>query len=63
MENGSQAVLEYGSEVWACPSYDSNRKLEQVQERARRAILGLSWRFPGVVVRGDVGLASLNYGR
>ena len=59
----ARPVLEYGSEVWACPSYDSNRKLEQVQERAGRAILGLSWRFPGVVVRGDLGLASLKYGR
>ena len=37
----ARPALEYGSEVWACPSYDSNRKLEQVQERAGRAILGL----------------------
>ena len=25
--------------------------------------MGLSWRFPGVVVRGDLELASLKYGR
>ena len=43
----ARPVLEYGREVWACPSYDSYRKLEQVQEWAGRAILGLSWRFPG----------------
>ena len=35
----ARPVLEYGSEVWTCPSYDSNRKIEQVQERAGRAIL------------------------
>ena len=58
-----KSVLEYGSEVWACPSSDSERKLEQVQERAGRAILGLSWRFPGVAIRGDMGWARLKYGR
>ena len=42
-------VLEYGSEVWACPSLDSERKLEQVQERAGRAILDLSLLFPELV--------------
>ena len=58
-------MLEYGSEVWACPSLDSERKLEQVQarERAGRAILGLSWRFPGVAIRGDMGWTKLKYGR
>ena len=25
--------------------------------------MGMSWRFPGVVVRGDLGLASLKYRR
>ena len=58
-----KSVLEYGSEVWACPSLDSERKLEQVQERAERAILGLSWRFPRVAIRGDMGGARLKYGR
>ena len=57
----ARPVLQYGSEVCSCPRYDSNRKLEQVQERAGRAILGLSWRFPGVVVRGDLGLVLIFY--
>ena len=28
-----------------------------------RAILGLSWRFPAVAIRGDMGWAKLKYGR
>ena len=47
--------LNYGSEVWACGSKSEEDKLEQVQERGGRVILGVSWRFPGVVVRGDLG--------
>ena len=59
-------VLGYASEVWACPSLDSERKLEQVHERAGTAILGLLgllWRFPGVAIRGDMGWARQKYGR
>ena len=35
------------------------RRLEQIQERGGRVILGVSWRFPGVVVIGDLGWVKL----
>ena len=41
--------LNYGSEVWACSSLSNEKGLEQVQERAGRVVLGVSWRFPRVV--------------
>ncbi len=56
-------VLDYGSEVWACSSLDSEKKLEQVQDRAGRVLLGLSWRFPGVAIRGDLGWPKLKFSR
>lgn len=55
--------LNYGSEVWACSSKREEDRLEQVQERGGRVILGVSWRFPGVVVRGDLGWAKLRADR
>ena len=55
--------LNYGSEVWACSSKREEDRLEQVQERGGRVILGVSWRFPGVVVRGDLGWAKLRTDR
>ena len=54
--------LNYGSEVWACSSKSEEKRLEQVQERGR-FILGVSWRFPGVVVRGNWGWAKLRADR
>ena len=51
--------LNFGSEVWACSSKSKEKRLEQNQERGGRFILGVSWRFPGVVVRGDLGWAKL----
>ena len=47
--------LNYGGEVWACGSKREEDRLGQVQERGRRVVLGVSWRFPGVVVRGNLG--------
>ena len=44
--------LNCGSEVWACSSLSDEKGQEQVQERAGRVMLGVSWRFPGVVIRG-----------
>ena len=55
--------LNYGSEVWACSSQSDERRLEQIQERGGRVILGVSWRFPGVVVRGDLGWVKLRTDR
>ena len=55
--------LNYGSEVWACGSRSDESRLEQVQERGGRVILGVSWRFPGVVVRGDLGWVKLRTDR
>ena len=49
----------YGSEVWACSSSSEEKSLEQIQERTGRVVLGVSWRFPGVVVRGDLGWVKL----
>ena len=51
--------LVYGSEVWACSSSSEEKSLEQIQERTGRVVLGVSWRFPGVVVRGDLGWVKL----
>ena len=51
--------LNYGSEVWACSSLSDEKGLEQVQERAGRVVLGVSWRYPGVVIRGDLGWVKL----
>ena len=55
--------LNYGGEVWACGSKREEDRLEQVQERGGRVVLGVSWRFPGVVVRGDLGWQRLRTDR
>ena len=55
--------VEYGSKVWACSSEHSEQKLEVLQERVGRALIGVSWRFPGMVVRGDLGLEKMKYRR
>ena len=47
-------VLNYGGEVWACSSKTDEQRLERIQNRAGRRFLGLSWRFHGVVVRGEL---------
>ena len=59
----ARPVVEYGSEVWACSSEHSEQKLEVLQKRVGRALIGVSWRFPGVVVRGDLGLEKMKYRR
>ena len=56
-------VLNYGGEVWACSSKTDEQRLERIQNRAGRRILGLSWRFHGVVVRGELGWRKLKYDR
>ena len=56
-------VLNYGAEVWACSSKTDEQRLERIQNRAGRRILGLSWRFHGVVVRGELGWRKLKYDR
>ena len=56
-------VLNYGAEVWACSSKADEQRLERIQNRAGRRILGVSWRFPGVVVRGELGWRKLKYDR
>ena len=56
---GCKPRLIYGSEVWACSSSSDEKSLEQIQERAGRVVLGVSWRFPGVVVRGELGWVKL----
>ena len=53
-------ILNYGGEVWAGSSSTEEKKLEQIQDRGGRIILGLSWRFPGVVVRGELGWTKLS---
>ena len=55
--------LNYGSKVWACSSLSDGKVLEQIQERAGRVVSGVSWRFPGVVVRGDLGWVKLQNDR
>ena len=50
-------------EVWACSSKTDEQRLERIQNRAGRRILGLSWRFHGVVVRGELGWRKLKYDR
>ena len=56
-------VLNYGGEVWACSSKTDEQRLERIQNRAGRRILGLSWRFHGVVVKGELGWRKLKYDR
>ena len=56
-------VLNYGAEVWACSSKTDEQRLKRIQNRAGRRILGLSWRFHGVVVRGELGWRKLKYDR
>ena len=56
-------VLNYGGEVRACSSKTDEQRLERIQNRAGRRILGLSWRFHGVVVRGELGWRKLKYDR
>ena len=51
------------AEVWACSSKTDEQRLERIQNRAGRRILGLSWRFHGVVVRGELGWRKLKYDR
>ena len=58
----ARPAVECGSEVWACSSEHSEPKLEVLQGRVGRALIGLSWRFPGVVVRGELGLEKMNRG-
>ena len=53
-EIAAKPATTYGSEVWACAIRDNHMRPEQVQERTEQAILGVSWRFPGVVIRGDL---------
>ena len=55
----ARPVGEYGSEVWASSSEHSEQKLEVLQERVGRALKEVSCRFPGVVVRGDLGLEKI----
>ena len=55
--------VKHGSEVWACSSEHSEQKLEVLQERVGRVLIGVSWRFQGVVVRGDLGLEKMKYRR
>ena len=62
-EVASRPVLNYGAEVWACSSKADEHRLEQIQDRAGRRILGLTWRFPGTVVRGELGWMRLRYQR
>ena len=59
----ARPVVEYDSEVWACSTEHSGQKLEMLQERVGRALIGVSWRFPGVVVRRDLGLEKMKYMR
>ena len=54
-------VLNYGAEVWACSSKADEQRLERIQNRAGRRILGVSWRFHGVVLRGELGWRKLKY--
>ena len=56
-------VLNYGAEVWACASNADEHRVEVIQNRAGRRILGLSWRFPSVVVRGELGWRKLKFDR
>ena len=52
-EVAAKLVTTHGSEgMWTCASRDNDRWLEQVQNQAG-AILGVLWRFPCVVIRGD----------
>ena len=55
--------LNYGSEVWACSSKSEEKRIEQVQEKGGRFILGVSRRFPGAVVRGYFAWAKLRMDR
>ena len=55
----ARPVVEYGSEMWACSCEHCEQKLEVLQERVGRTLIGVSWRFPGVVVRGDLGLEKM----
>ena len=55
---GCKPRLIYGSEVEACSSSSDEKSLEQIQERGR-VVLGVSWRFLGVVVRGELGWVKL----
>ena len=56
-------VLNYGAEVWACSSKADEQGLERILNRAGRRILGVSWRFHGVVVGGELGWRKLKYDR
>ena len=49
--------------IWDCSSKTDEQRLERIQNRAGRHILGLSWRFHGVVVRGEFGWRKLKYDR
>ena len=49
--------------MWACSSKADEDKLEKMQNRAGRRILGLTWRFPSVVVRGEIGWRKLKFER
>ena len=59
----ARPVVEYGSEVWACSSEHSEQNLEVLQERVGRALIGVSWRFPEMVVRRDLGLEKIKHRR
>ena len=49
------AVLNNGAEVWACSSKADEQRLERIQKRAGRRILGVSRRFHAVEARGELG--------
>ena len=46
-EVACKPALNYGAEVWACSSKADEVRLEQIQDRAGRRVLGLTWRFLG----------------
>ena len=54
-EVGCKPALNYGAKVWACSSKTYEVRLEQIQDRAGRRVLDLTWCFSGVVVRGESG--------
>ena len=49
--------------MWAYSSKADEDKLEKMQNRAGRRFLGLTWRFPSVVVTGEIGWRKLKLER
>ena len=62
-EVACKPALNYGAEVWVCSSKADDVRLEQIQDWAGRGVLGLIWRFPGLVVRGALAWVKLKYDR